>query len=723
MNKHKTSSKLFNFTPVRAACVYLVFIVLFFAALIYPEPSFFLNPEYGRSDISHINVPQRLLYDMALQRGEMPLWTHDIGTGFPIFAETQIGSYFAMNVVLYGALPFWVAFNLGYMLTFFVGAWGMYLLTRKLTADDLTSFEAGLMFSFSGFFMGHINHINMLQAASLLPWIVYAYLKATDEGRMKWVWWAGLSLIISQQMLAGHIQTVCICACLLGVYAFRDGLRRWMLISSAYVSGALLSAVQLLPAYELHSQSVRSEAFTVAQATFFSLHPRSLLTILNPDILGKIQDGSYMFLQNLGAHGNIYWETSLYMGVIAVIGLMRSLRYLADTTIRKLWIISIGSVLLMLGRYSPLYLVYSVFPFNLFSVPARFGLIFIWSVVLLTACTLSKMSSRIKHIAIVIIMLDIILVWHGYGVLVPVSRYMKPPVTAEYITKDRSIPQYEKSVLSLESGLWAKEFMEHGWSKGAEFVEYFNELTPNSNVIWGIPQHKEYVGRLWTQRKFVYDQHLQAILDQNDDSIKRELAHKLLNLASIDYIVSAIPLNKSPQLQPVLKHKPYILYHNTTALQRFRMSAETHTVSSVEDIMEELLSERYTPSLTFVEHDLLHKGEQIKDLTYSIDVLTDAPRELSLEVSSSRKALLIISDLYYPGWSASIDGKAVSYYPANMIQRAIVVPPGKHIVRMQYTPQIYVMGFWISGIAHLIVLAVGFLAWWKDRQASSASVQ
>jgi Bacterial membrane protein YfhO len=723
MNKHNRSSKLFNFSPVRTACVYLTFIVLFFAALFYPEPSFFLNPEYGRSDISHINVPQRLLYDTSLQRGEMPLWTHDIGTGFPIFAETQIGSYFLMNLVLYGALPFWVAFNLGYVLTFFVGAFGMYLLTRKVTGDDLIAFGAGLMFSFSGFFMGHINHINMLQAASLLPWIVYAYLRAIDEGRLRWAWWAGLVLILSQQILAGHIQTVCISACLLGAYAFRDGMRKWALICSAYVTAALLSAVQILPSYELHSQSVRSEAFTVAQATFFSLHPRSLLTIINPNILGKIQDGTYMFLQNLGAHGNIYWETNLYMGVLAIIGLILSLRYLADTNIRKLWVIAIGSMLLMLGRYSPLYLVYSVFPFNLFSVPARFGLIYIWSVVLLTALTLGKMSSRIKYIAVVVTMLDIMLVWHGYGVLVPVSRYMKPPATAEYITRDRSIPQYEKSVLSLESGLWAKEFIDHGWSKGAGFIEYFNELTPNSNIIWGIPQHKEYVGRLWTQRKFVYDQHLQAILDQSDDSIKRELAEKLLNLASIDYIISATPLKKTPQLQPVLKHKPYNLYHNTTALQRFRMSAETRMVSSVEDIMEELLSERYTPSLTFVEHDLLRKSEQTKDLTYSIDVLIDAPRELELQVTSSRKALLIISDLYYPGWSASIDGKAVRYYPANMIQRAIVVPAGKHIVRMQYTPQVYIIGLWISGFAHLIVLVVAFLSWRKARQASFASVQ
>jgi hypothetical protein len=60
---------------------------------------------------------------------------------------------------------------------------------------------------------------------------------------------------------------------------------------------------------------------------------------------------------------------------------------------------------------------------------------------------------------------------------------------------------------------------------------------------------------------------------------------------------------------------------------------------------------------------------------------------LAYEVSSEKGGILVFSDIYYPGWTATVSGKEVPVARANYILRAIKVPAGKHEVVMQFDPQ------------------------------------
>jgi len=48
--------------------------------------------------------------------------------------------------------------------------------------------------------------------------------------------------------------------------------------------------------------------------------------------------------------------------------------------------------------------------------------------------------------------------------------------------------------------------------------------------------------------------------------------------------------------------------------------------------------------------------------------------------------LLVLHDIYYPGWRAIIDGTPTPIYRANILFRAIEMPKGKHTVRFEYAP-------------------------------------
>jgi predicted outer membrane repeat protein len=47
---------------------------------------------------------------------------------------------------------------------------------------------------------------------------------------------------------------------------------------------------------------------------------------------------------------------------------------------------------------------------------------------------------------------------------------------------------------------------------------------------------------------------------------------------------------------------------------------------------------------------------------------------------------LIANELYYPGWSATVDGRAAQIYPTNAVMRGVVVPAGATTVDFTYTP-------------------------------------
>jgi Bacterial membrane protein YfhO len=81
---------------------------------------------------------------------------------------------------------------------------------------------------------------------------------------------------------------------------------------------------------------------------------------------------------------------------------------------------------------------------------------------------------------------------------------------------------------------------------------------------------------------------------------------------------------------------------------------------------------------------------------------------------------LVVSDVFYPGWQATVDGRPARIRLANVAFRAVPIPPGTHRVVFKYKPGRIVASAWISGlslVATLIALCVATVAL-KRRQES-----
>jgi hypothetical protein len=77
---------------------------------------------------------------------------------------------------------------------------------------------------------------------------------------------------------------------------------------------------------------------------------------------------------------------------------------------------------------------------------------------------------------------------------------------------------------------------------------------------------------------------------------------------------------------------------------------------------------------------------------------------VEMETDSTSAALLVLGDLFYPGWIATVDGRQVSVLRTNDIQRGVVVPAGRHRVRFIFRPQSLLVGASISAVAVLALV-------------------
>jgi hypothetical protein len=94
-------------------------------------------------------------------------------------------------------------------------------------------------------------------------------------------------------------------------------------------------------------------------------------------------------------------------------------------------------------------------------------------------------------------------------------------------------------------------------------------------------------------------------------------------------------------------------------------------------------------------------------------IALDLPTKLEFTVSAFQGSWVVVSDSYYPGWQAQIDGDPTEIFPAFINLRGLWVPPGEHTIRMLYQPRIFSIGALLSALGWLVYVGA-FLRWRED---------
>ena len=116
-------------------------------------------------------------------------------------------------------------------------------------------------------------------------------------------------------------------------------------------------------------------------------------------------------------------------------------------------------------------------------------------------------------------------------------------------------------------------------------------------------------------------------------------------------------------------------------------------------------------------------GEAVEQDSVSIVTIKGyEPNEVTYEVNSGKGGVVVFSEIYYPGWTATIDGASAELGRVNYILRALNVKPGKHEVVLTFKPKSVNTTETIAYVSYiiliLVVLGAAFMEWKRRKEKS-----
>lgn len=174
-------------------------------------------------------------------------------------------------------------------------------------------------------------------------------------------------------------------------------------------------------------------------------------------------------------------------------------------------------------------------------------------------------------------------------------------------------------------------------------------------------------------------------------------------LANVKYVISPKFLKDTLYFEELYKGKN-IVYRNKFWMPRAFFS-QSYSVENGIDILHKIRNAAFDPhKVVFLEKSPLVNIDRVDTTSSYAKISYFDIHNIKYDVQASGNNILVLNEIYYPaGWKAYIDGQETEIYKANYFQRAIVVPPGKHIVEMKFYPETYYSGKKISIVANIFV--------------------
>ncbi|MFV0299192.1 MAG: hypothetical protein ACK5JT_24080, partial [Hyphomicrobiaceae bacterium] len=167
-----------------------------------------------------------------------------------------------------------------------------------------------------------------------------------------------------------------------------------------------------------------------------------------------------------------------------------------------------------------------------------------------------------------------------------------------------------------------------------------------------------------------------------------------VNIEVIDPRLKTLPPDKSLAVVPN-SGRP-IIYENTETLPRVLFVTEARR-ADFETLLETGKWPDFDPHKTVLLQN--PPAESRTGGTGQVRIAAYHQNRVDLEVSSNRGGWVLLNDIWHPWWFANIDGKSAPIRRANVLFRAVKIPPGAHRITMRFEP---LAGLWRSlGSGHL----------------------
>ena len=680
------------------------------------------------------------------------------------------------------------------------------------------------MLAFSQYTVARLwsGHLNVVATVTWLPLLFLLMHRSARKGGLRWSILG--AVCVAMILLPGFLQVgyhlllasgFYLVFLLFGVASSR---KRVFFVSwvGMIAGGLALSAIQLVPTYQLIQHSSLEGGIDYSFATEGSIPPWYLVTSLAPGFFG-IPGG--LELQSVAPRFGVSLAGgAVYLGVIPLILVAATFwRPRRDKTALFFLFLIMLFLLLSFGKYSPLYWVfYQVVPgYDMFRIPAHHLVIVIFSLSILTGLavdrlwrqrqgnTVFRLSAGLMVFLLVILIsglvfrgpiLDLLTHQLNDGFL---SRFISD-ATEEELSRIRYLPDlYDNALRSLWLPLlmlsafcvwWLVMFRRFG-GNGASRIALVALILGGLlvfNLRWTYQDASYYepVGNapsLLTREFSRQREPFRVLLLEGDkgspnwrfkvnafgleerieiingydpiilkgyasysglitgdetvrgtNSIFTEIQRpELLDLLNIRYVLSgqALPPGSRADWELVGQEDGIWLYANPGARPRAYIAKgrDIKFVQNRDDAFKEL-SIGLPEGATVIQCGDLSEADcilprdsdsQANANEGRADITDYRNDQVRLRVETEVPAYLVLSDVYYPGWTAYVDGERRDVLRANGITRAVRVGPGDKIIEFRFRSTAMMWGGIVSGATLAILVTVGIVLVRSQRRGTS----
>jgi hypothetical protein len=704
------------------------------------------------------------------------LWTNLLYGGFPSLADPQFQLWYPINR-WFALFPHtWECFTIS---AYVLASSFTYGYVYCLTQSRLAAVISGLVYGMGGFTMAHWGYSSILHATAWIPLLIWALEQL--RAKLSGFWLMVGSAAVACILLAGHPQIAFYGLGLGAVYALVFGytapIGRWRCYRAAclmVVFAVGLTAIQLLPTLEFAQLSVRAQmtfaefanpAFSLpqlVQLVFPHYNPpqanglgmMSYVGLLTPlfaifgGVTAKHQGharfwlcvaliglclalGNAIPLAQLTYHLPIYNKFRAPVRNLLVVGFAMSV--LAGFGVARLQRNDISSRLFRRGALLGLAIVtvslamvlrwgLLTYPWYVIALP-----IGLWSIGfgLLIGCQRSRSPQQRQSLMLLLLCVMVLDLtsfswldhrypggfnWLGHRTIAAKHR--------QYLVPSAMVEKYKSRLRTTHQRMLPMR------GANATYQGSLEDIPPNTSLFWGVPSASGY-GPLILSR---YDQLLafdwlgavpEALLSPRN---------RTLDILAVKYIFSR-PLPDPPrsdtqrwQRQAAISDST-VVYENRQVLPRTWLVAETIPLSP-EQVLATIQTSRlpdgrvYEPEkMALVEDPQMRFKSASRQPAETMQILDMTDTRVRVQTQTTAPQFLVLSDVFYPGWVATIDGRRAEVVQTNYVLRGVAVPAGQHVIECRFEPCSF---RWGAGIT--LAAFCGETYWLLRRQRQAPTI-
>ncbi len=751
-------------------CFLSSLLLLFFFDVLFQGKTLFTG------DNMSLNIPGKYLIRDFFRGLEPPYWNPYMFSGMPFLADINFGFFTPLNLFYFMFDPF-KAHTLNVIFGLWFGSISMYLYCRKINLSRTPSLVSAILFMFSGSVFVNVFNTSILNVVMWLPIILFFLEEYLLRGSFRY----GLlvSVLCSLQLYGGHIQYtyyswLLICAYVLlrvKPFSFFDTFKR---LSTIFIPVLFLTAVQLVPFLEFARFTTRPQQDITYSAGATPLV--SYIRLILPNFFGVLKDGT-----SWGATADISGFVGIIPLFLVVFFVFRTKNFFNFFYLG----VAIISFLMSLGRYSLVfYFAYYVLPFySRFRSPATVLILYTFSLSILTGFALnylfktlkkksvSKVSLVVFIVLIICLMVILALKSFGYFYLIKFFHFINNSYFIPFVSRFLEYSSFRRQTIY---SLWLNNLIlnvfflslfvliTHLATRQKKFLRFYKgllvllisselmyyagtihisakqELLNAPRNIYNIFNKDKSYFRIYTLK----DEPKKPIFGDRDYFIKE--AVKSMSFmqpdSNIFYGAQSIDGYTSMVYKPYANFVMKTPVKDPTGIEIINPSEQIIDELNVKYVLtagrylKELQSNGKYQLVYSYKHSFLNRTfyvfqnksvkprvEIIDNPVASVSIIEYKPNMVRIQTKSDSPSVLLLRDIYYPGWEVTINNKREQVKPYGIF-RSVKVSEGKSDIKMVFKPKSYIVSSLVSLLSWILMAHYLLFSFFKQKKKIGAKL-